>query len=106
MGPCMASMPQILSQNLAAAPTALNCAARALSKKWACRPSHRVDLLKYTVRSMSAPTPGPGAIAKERMSPGLSQSGGSNTFISAAQMSHGTLPGPHAAATKLRVCEP
>lgn len=56
MGPCTASMPQILSQNLAAALTALGSTAHALSEKPSCTGSHRVDLLKITPKSMSSPT--------------------------------------------------
>ena len=52
MGPCTASMPQILSQSLAAALPALGSTAHALSEKPSCTESHRVDLLKITLTSI------------------------------------------------------
>lgn len=54
VGPCMALTPQILSQNLATAPTALGCTAHALSEKPAYGVSHCVDFPKYTEKRVSS----------------------------------------------------
>lgn len=54
VGPCMALTPQILSQNLATAPTALGRTAHALSEKPAYGVSHCVDFPKYTEKRVSS----------------------------------------------------
>lgn len=72
--------------------------AHALLEKLVCRASHRVDLLKYTLKRVSAPTQ-PGKVAKETHASSQATSVTRYQSGSSTEVSH-TLPAPCASKPK------